>query len=109
VKTKGESLYSANPEEFSKPLSSASAADLQDMMREVVRTGTATNLNGTGIAGKTGTAELDGNRRGLWFVGFYPSQAPKYGFAIMIEGTKGDFGATKSGPVAVSITRALGQ
>jgi peptidoglycan glycosyltransferase len=107
VKTKDETLYSANRQEFSKPLSSASSSDLREMMREVVRAGTAKNLNGTGIAGKTGTAELDGDRRGLWFVGFYPSQAPKYGFAIMIEGTKGDFGATKSGPVAVAITQAL--
>lgn len=108
--TDGSDLYTANPSEIGpKAISSNTAGQLQDMMRAVVNSpnGTATNLQGNNIAGKTGTAELDGNNRGLWFVGFAPADKPKIAFAIMIEGTKGDFGATKSGPVAAAIVKQV--
>jgi peptidoglycan glycosyltransferase len=104
VKTNGgETLYSADPTSYGKPISSNTASQLQDMMKAVVANGTATGLRGSGLAGKTGTAELAGNNRGLWFIGYAPDNDPKIAFAVMIEGTKGDFGATKSGPVAKAI------
>jgi peptidoglycan glycosyltransferase len=104
----GDEIQSTDPEVFSKPISAESASQLEDMMRAVVDHGTAAStLKGSNIAGKTGTAELDGNRRGLWFVGFAPADNPKYAFAVSIEGTKGDFGASKSGPVAQAIVNAL--
>jgi peptidoglycan glycosyltransferase len=106
----GNDLYTANPSEIGpKAIGSNTAGQLQDMMRAVVNSpnGTATNLQGDNIAGKTGTAELSGNNRGLWFVGFAPADKPKIAFAVMIEGTKGDFGATKSGPVAAAIVKQV--
>ncbi|MGJ7906211.1 penicillin-binding transpeptidase domain-containing protein [Actinopolyspora sp. H202] len=45
---------------------------LREMMREVVRSGTATELSGLGeVAGKTGTAQFgDGSRAHGWFTGY---------------------------------------
>ena len=53
-------------------LSSATLDDLLPMMRGVVESGTAAslNLNGYGIAGKTGTAETPNDRQNSWFIGF---------------------------------------
>ncbi|GAA3212832.1 penicillin-binding protein 2 [Actinocorallia longicatena] len=105
---KGDEIYSVDKKTMSKPLSSDSASDLQDMMRAVVDHGTARDsVGGQNIAGKTGTAELTETLRGLWFVGFAPSNNPKYAFAVQIEGRQGQFGASTAGPIAAQITQAL--
>jgi peptidoglycan glycosyltransferase len=103
----GEDLGDANPTELPQPISSNTASQLQDMMRAVVQQGTAKNLQGDDIAGKTGTAEtgLPGGINDRWFVGFYPAESPKYAFAVMTEGT--GFGATGAGPIAASIVQAV--
>ena len=103
----GEDLGDANPTS-TQAISSSSASQLQDMMRAVVSEGTAKNLQGQNVAGKTGTAErgvpgVSLNDR--WFVGFYPADAPKYAFAVMTEGS--GFGATAAGPLAAQIVQAV--
>ncbi|MBW8481806.1 penicillin-binding transpeptidase domain-containing protein [Actinomadura parmotrematis] len=96
------SLYEASPKLFSTAMKSDTASQIADMMREVVSKGTATNLQGHDIAGKTGTAEQGaGIPNARWFVGFGPSENPRYAFAVMTEGT-GD-GAHGAGPVAAAI------
>ncbi|MEO3786280.1 penicillin-binding transpeptidase domain-containing protein [Actinocorallia sp. B10E7] len=100
-------IYEADPSSMGKPLSGDSAGQLQDMMRQVVATGTAKNLQGRNIAGKTGTTELTATRGGAWFVGFAPADKPKYGFAVFVEGSTSIFGATAAGPIAADIIDAL--
>ncbi|MBX6765666.1 MAG: hypothetical protein IRY90_00655 [Actinomadura rubrobrunea] len=103
VRAKDQSeLYSAEPKEFSQAIKPETAEQLADMMRAVVREGTARNLQGMNIAGKTGTAEQgSGNPNARWFVGFAPINKPRYAFAVLTEGP-GD-GATNAGPVAGAI------
>lgn len=103
VRAKDQSeLYSASPKEFGKPITGDQAAQLEDMMRAVVTEGTAKNLQGMRIAGKTGTAEQGpGNPNARWFVGFAPAQNPRYAFAVMTEGPGS--GAGDAGPVAGAI------
>ncbi|ROO90676.1 peptidoglycan glycosyltransferase [Actinocorallia herbida] len=102
-------IHEAEQETFGKPISGDTASQLQDMMREVVASGTATNLQGRNIAGKTGTTELTATRGGAWFVGFAPADDPKYGFAVFVEGSTSLFGASTSGPIAADIIDALGK
>lgn len=104
----GSDLYTANPAPLGQPISSSTASQLQDMMKAVVSRGTAASvLGGQDIAGKTGTAESGTSLRTLWFVGFAPASAPKYAFALMVEGVQGGFGATVAGPPAAQIAAKL--
>ncbi|MCD0452475.1 hypothetical protein LO762_25290 [Actinocorallia sp. API 0066] len=102
-------IHEAEQEALGKPISKSVAEQFQDMMREVVTTGTATVLNGRNIAGKTGTTELTAGRGGAWFVGFAPADKPKYGFAVFVEGSDKLFGASTAGPIAADIIDALGK
>src|SRR6202035_3143936 len=104
----GSDLYAATPAPLGQPISSSNASQLQDMMKAVVTRGTAASvLGGQDIAGKTGTAESGTSLRTLWFVGFAPASAPKYAFAVMVEGVQGGFGATVAGPPAAQIAAKL--
>ncbi|WP_067451068.1 peptidoglycan D,D-transpeptidase FtsI family protein [Actinomadura macra] len=107
VRAKDQSeLYNASPKVYAQAMSSDHAGQLADMMRAVVSEGTAKNLQGRNIAGKTGTAEQGApipNSR--WFVGFGPVENPRYAFAVITEGP-GD-GATNAGPVAAEIMAAV--
>lgn len=101
-----EVLEEASPKEFAKPIKESTADQLKDMMRAVITQGTAKNLAGLNIAGKTGTAET-GNEafNSRWFVGFSPIDSPKYAFAIITEGPGAAAGT--AGPVAGTIMRAV--
>ncbi|TDD93435.1 peptidoglycan D,D-transpeptidase FtsI family protein [Actinomadura rubrisoli] len=103
VRAKDQSeLYSAAPKQFAQGMKADTAEQLRDMMRAVVTVGTAKNLQGRNIAGKTGTAEQGPpipNSR--WFVGFGPVENPRYAFAVVTEGPND--GATNAGPVAAAI------
>jgi hypothetical protein len=75
------------PEEGSRPLPEAAAANLPDFMREVVRSGTASvvGILGRDIGGKTGTAEFgeeDPPETHAWFAGFVGDLA----YALVVEG-----------------------
>ena len=103
VRAKDQSeLYNVSPKEFGEAMSDGQAGQLEDMMRAVVSEGTAKNLAGMRIAGKTGTAEQGpGNPNANWFVGFSPPQNPRYAFAVMTEAPGS--GAANAGPIAGAI------
>ncbi|WP_030170541.1 peptidoglycan D,D-transpeptidase FtsI family protein [Spirillospora albida] len=95
-------LYNADPKEYGQAMKADTAEQLRGMMRAVIEVGTAKNLQGRNIAGKTGTAEQGGgNPNARWFVGFAPVENPRYAFAVMTEGPND--GATNAGPVAAAI------
>jgi peptidoglycan glycosyltransferase len=90
------------------------AAQVRDMMIEVVRggTGAAAAIPGVTVAGKTGTAELrptadaepDPSNTTAWFVAFAPANDPEVAVAVMLPGA-GQGGAAAA-PVARRVLEA---
>lgn len=83
------------------PLDPTAVASLRDLMRAVVTsgTGTAANLPGTPVYGKTGTAEF-GNANPpathAWFIGYRGDVA----FAVLVDG--GGVGGEVAAPIAAT-------
>ncbi|MEV5709560.1 penicillin-binding transpeptidase domain-containing protein [Actinoallomurus sp. NPDC052274] len=98
-------IEAASPKELFRATSAQTASQLQDMMREVVSTGTARGKVSGNIAGKTGTAETGLSYNERWFAGFAPADDPKIAFAVVTEGT--GFGADAAGPIVNRMVQAL--
>jgi len=105
----GRTIDEPLPEEAERVMSRQTADALGEMMRNVVRegTGTAAALEGVEVAGKTGTAEIDIQRRinTLWFIGF----TDRVSVAAVVERQTGGFGGTVAAPIARDVLEALGQ
>jgi peptidoglycan glycosyltransferase len=99
------------PEELSEVMSSETARQVGDMMANVVRegTGTAAALEGTPVAGKTGTAEKNVATRlnQPWFIGFAPRENPRIAIAVTIESSIAGSGGTVAAPVAKQVLEEL--
>lgn len=90
-------------------LDSSGASFLAQAMRLVVTQGTATKLRDTKplVAGKTGTAELEGENSHSWFIGFAPydkSSSDRIAFSVIIE--NGGYGGRAAVPVAGLLVNA---
>jgi peptidoglycan glycosyltransferase len=88
-------------------LSARDATQVRTAMRQVVTSGTGRVLAGhpIAIAGKTGTAEVDGQRSHSWFVGFAPFNGKdRLAFAVIVE--HAGYGARAAAPVAGDIVSA---
>ena len=105
----GRTIDEPLPEEAERVMSEETAAQLGDMMRNVVRegTGTAAALEGVEVAGKTGTAEIDidAGINTLWFIGF----TDRFAVAAVVERQQGGFGGTVAAPIAKAVLEALGE
>lgn len=83
------------------------AAEMRNYMREVVTMGTGRVLasHPVAIAGKTGTAEVDGEPSHSWFVGFAPFNGKqRIAFAVIVE--HAGYGARVAAPAAGDIVSA---
>jgi len=80
------------------------AADMRDMMVEVVERGTGTRgrIPGVQVAGKTGTAQTGRDTSHAWFIAFAPAQKPKLAIAVMLIDADGD-GGEVAAPIAQDI------
>lgn len=86
--------YTLTPTEFSNPISQQTAKQLTDMMVSGVNEtdGAAYNahIDGTIVAGKTGTAQNGTDANGddlpytLWFTGFAPAENPEIAVAVVV-------------------------
>jgi cell division protein FtsW (lipid II flippase)/cell division protein FtsI/penicillin-binding protein 2 len=88
---------------------SSSADFLARAMRGVVERGTAKRLSNItpAIAGKTGTAEVEGKPSHSWFTGFAPVKGiRRIAFAVIIE--NGGYGGSAAAPVAGEIVKSAG-
>jgi len=107
----GRTVERIKPEEAERVMSEESAAQLTQMMANVVKegTGTAAALDGIEVAGKTGTAELNIPQRlnQPWFVGFAPRQNPKVAIAVTLENLVGAQGGTVAAPIAKQVMESL--
>ena len=86
------------------------AAFIARAMRRVVTEGTARHSMAgetVGIAGKTGTAQLDEGMPHAWFAGFAPydgDTAHRLAFAVLVE--HGGYGGATSAPIAREVMEA---
>ena len=101
----GNIIKQFNPSTYKKLMSGEEAAILNGMMQEVVKSGTATRLNGLTYtaAGKTGSAEYSSVKTDshAWFTGFAPAENPEVCVTIIIEG------AGSGGDYAVPIAKRI--
>jgi peptidoglycan glycosyltransferase len=107
---KGRILRTFGPEEYGQPMSAENAATLTEMMVNVVEggTGTAAQISGVSVAGKTGTAQTaEGEPPHAWFVSFAPAEDPEIAVAVVIL-NGGDLGnEITGGEVSAPIARQV--
>jgi peptidoglycan glycosyltransferase len=109
----GRILRSFDPEEYGRPMEAANAQALTEMMVSVVGagTGTAAQIPGVRVAGKTGTAQTaEGQAPHAWFVAFAPAEAPEIAVAVVVL-NGGDLGREATGgalsaPIARDVMEA---
>ncbi len=88
--TTGQTIKTFQTEEYSKPLSANAAAELRLMMVSVVSggTGTAAQISGVVVAGKTGTATNGKDTPpNAWFTSFAPAgsgETPRIAVAVIV-------------------------
>jgi len=98
---RGEKLLEAKEVDVLKPsiCSAETIAILQDLMIEVVKNGTATNIYSEkySCAGKTGTAKIAsegsyGSEYRSSFAGYFPTENPKYSCIVVVTKPKKEIG-----------------
>jgi penicillin-binding protein A len=111
VSPSGKTIVSAHPQAISTVMKPQTASELNAMMQAVVTggTGTAAQIPGIPVAGKTGTAETaaGSNVYTAWFIAFAPADHPKVAVAVVLEHQVGGFGGVVSAPIAKQVIEAL--
>jgi peptidoglycan glycosyltransferase len=112
VNQDGQTVESFQPTVYSQVLRKSFAAELTQMMTDVVEEGTGTpaQLYGIKVAGKTGTAQIGvvgSNLTEPWFIAFAPVQDPKIAVAVTVDKTVGGYGATVAAPIAAQVIKTL--
>ncbi len=109
----GRTSEELDPEEQAEAMSEETAAQLNEMMQNVVNegTGTAAALSGISVAGKTGTAEHGvteecSEPNQAWFIGFAPAEDPQIAVAATVECTSGT-GGEVAAPIAATVMESL--
>ena len=107
-------ISQTQPEQLSQAVSPEVAAALTRMMTTVVRsgTGTAAQIQGIEVAGKTGTAQnVPGGAPHAWFTAFAPAGDPRIAVAVVVEhgGNAGSeaFGGKVAAPIARQVMEAV--
>ena len=111
--TNAEVLSRTKPEKLRQSVTPQVAHEVASMMELVVRagTGTAAQIPGVTVAGKTGTAQHGLNSQHLppeaWFVSFAPAENPRVAVAVLVE-DGGSLGSDATGgAVAAPIARSV--
>jgi peptidoglycan glycosyltransferase len=108
----GRTVETIHPSVYNHVMKPQTAQELTQMMKRVVDegTGTAAQLGGISVAGKTGTAQIGMPGSGLtqpWFIGFAPVDNPKVAIAVTVERSQGGFGGTVAAPIARTVIQTL--
>jgi peptidoglycan glycosyltransferase len=108
----GRTVKTIAPSEQSQAIKPATATALNQMMRNVVEegTGTAVQLPGVSVAGKTGTAQKGSPGSNItqpWFVAFAPADNPQIAIAVTVEKSAGGFGGSVAAPIARQVLLSL--
>jgi cell division protein FtsI (penicillin-binding protein 3) len=109
----GVSIYQGKPKFIRRVASEDTMAQMRDLLRLTVQSGTGlrADINGMAIAGKTGTAQKVTDKGYsqtdyvATFVGFFPADDPKLLCAIVVDNPKGSnhTGGAVSAPVVSKV------
>jgi peptidoglycan glycosyltransferase len=106
----GGNVTRTKPHKYRRAMKTTTAAALNQMMQAVVTggTGTAAQIPGVKVAGKTGTAETGGpgTPNTTWFIAFAPANAPRVAVAVVLQNQTGA-GGTTAAPIAKVIMESL--
>jgi len=106
----GRTVQRISPHVQSVVMKPSTAAAVRGMMEAVVRegTGTAAQIPGVQVAGKTGTAEtqIGSAINNVWFVAFAPASRPTVAVAVTLRGVPGQ-GAAFAAPLARQVMESL--
>ena len=97
------------PEVLNTSVSPETARQLTEWMVGVVNNGTASaaQVPGFQVAGKTGTAEVEGRGDNAWFTGFAPADNPEVAISIVMEDVDLTTGAQLTTPSAQKLLEAV--
>jgi peptidoglycan glycosyltransferase len=110
VSPQGKTIVTTHPHKLGRVMGANIAQEINSMMQLVVQggTGTAAQISGIPVAGKTGTAETGvGDIYTAWFIAFAPADHPKVAIAVVVENQPGGFGGKVSAPIAKDVMEAL--
>ncbi|HEX9891876.1 MAG TPA: penicillin-binding protein 2, partial [Actinomycetota bacterium] len=105
----GRIIRRLEPAVWGEPMSGSNANKLTKMMKAVVEsgTGTAAQIPGVAVAGKTGTAQNPGTDPHAWFIAFAPADRPTIAIAVVVL-NGGDLGSEATGgQIAAPIARRV--
>ncbi len=97
----GQKVKNFEPEMYGNLMNANEAAALEELMCQVVETGTGSALRGAPYtsAGKTGSAEFEtGRETHAWFVGYAPVEDPQIAVCVIVE--EGGSGGQAAAPIA---------
>jgi peptidoglycan glycosyltransferase len=105
----GSTVVRTKPDALGRAVSAQHAAEVGQMMQAVVEggTGTAAQIPGISVAGKTGTAETGENHvNTTWFIAYAPADNPRVAVAVVVERQQAT-GGEVAAPIAKQIMEAL--
>jgi peptidoglycan glycosyltransferase len=106
--SQGQVVRTYQPSPWMTATSPETATQMTQLMTAVVQsgTGTAAQLPGVVVAGKTGTAQTGNNTIHAWFVCFAPATQPKVAVAVLVE-NQPEGGEATGGVIAAPIAKAI--
>ena len=106
----GGTVVTTKPHKYKRAMRTSTAHDINQMMQAVVTggTGTAAQIPGIKVAGKTGTGDQGGqpNPNTTFFIAFAPADNPRVAVAVVLQNQTGA-GGTTAAPIAKAIMEAL--
>lgn len=100
-------LRSESSRELKTSIPASVASEIKELMVLTTNEGTGKRaaLNGIQVAGKTGTAQNEGESTHAWYVGFAPAENPVVAIAIVIE--QGGSGGVDAAPMAKALFQSV--
>ncbi len=100
----GSIVSTTQPSKLGRVISSKAAKEEQKILKYVVSngTGTACQISGATVMGKTGTAEVDGGKENAWFIATAQVDDTSITIALVIEDAS-DEGAVVAAPKARNV------